>query len=1125
VGHSPGGWRKSKAPDEASLLDASHVQTTGHRKRWAIGRIGSGRPPCGGSRWQAEAQLRVGQDVAKATKNSAESGPAEAGLPRSGSPENGLPGAGPAPNAPADHRSVGEQRPLLLLVDGHSLAFRSFYAFAKGGEGGLATRDGVPTSVTYGFLKALLDNVKGLTPQGVVIAFDTAEPTFRHNADAAYKAHRDEAPEHFFTDLANLQEILAGAMDLPLCMAPGYEADDVLGTLANRAANDGWRVRILSGDRDLFQLVDDERDIAILYMGGGPYARNAGPQVIRREGVISKLGVTPEEVVDLKALTGDASDNIPGVKGVGPKTAIVLLQAHHTLDGIYAALDQQKGALRAKLEADRDNAFRSRMLAEILVDIPLPSEPRLALGSLDRDALAQRLEELELHSLARQLEAFEGVFSGAAASGRAKAQTTTPSSKAAGTASAQPAAATPSAFAGEPAERGGHGQEPRSSSSASGDHPPAGAGGPESLAGSLLPVLEPQLIATTSALAALVERLLAATDPTAPIALDTETTALNPFQAELVGVGLCWGDGPADLAYISIGHQPAVAEPAADLLTAAEPATDAPAQLPLAAVLTALAPWLASTAHPKALQNAKYDRLVLMRHGLELGGVVMDTLLADYLRDANAKHGLEAMALREFGFSPTGYTDLVPKGQTFASVPIAAAALYCGMDVHLTWRLGRLLREQLEAMGPRLLPLLAQVELPLEPVLAQMEATGIRIDTAYLAELSAELGEQLHRLDGEAKAAAGVDFNLASPKQLGELLFDTLGLDRKKSRKTKTGWSTDAAVLEKLEDDHAVVPLVLEHRTLSKLKSTYVDALPLLVEAETGRVHTDFNQAVTATGRLSSSNPNLQNIPIRTEYSRRIRKAFLPQEGWHLISADYSQIELRILTHLSGEEVLVEAFRNGDDVHALTARLLLDTTEVSAAERRLGKTINFGVIYGMGSQRLARETELSPSQAKEFLGKYKQRYPKVFAFLELQERLALSQGYVETILGRRRPFPFDRNGLGRLLGKDPFEIDLEVARRGGMEAQQLRAAANAPIQGSSADIIKLAMVTLQRTLEQQALPARLLLQVHDELVLEAAPEAREQVIATVKATMEQAIQLSVPLVVDTGWGPNWMEAK
>jgi len=999
-------------------------------------------------------------------------------------------------------------KPLLLLVDGHSLAFRSFYAFSKGGEGGLSTKAGVPTSVTYGFLKALLDNCKGLSPQGVVIAFDTAEPTFRHDADEAYKAHRDVAPEHFFQDLGNLQTILTEALDLPLCMAPGYEADDVLGTLANRAANGGWRVRILSGDRDLFQLVDDQRDIAVLYMGGGPYAKSSGPVEIRHDGVVAKLGVTPEEVVDLKALTGDSSDNIPGVKGVGPKTAITLLKENGNLDGVYSALEALqsekdskgalKGALKAKLTADKENAYRSRMLAEILIDIPLPNDPRLELGSVKAEALAGSLEELELFSLVRQVPSFATIFSSEPPDCSGLEASSSSPQKGAPRDGAAAAIPTAADLATEI----------------------AATQAPENMrAAGSLPQLEPQLITRPDQLKALLERLMAATDSSQPIALDTETTDLNPFKAELVGMGLCWGEGPTELAYIPIGHQPPMA---ADLLS--EPPA-APAQIPLDQVLNALAPWLASEAHPKTLQNAKYDRLILLRHGLPLAGVVMDTLLADYLRDANAKHGLDAMAERNFGFTPTSFSELVPKGATFAAVPINAAAQYCGMDVHLTRRLSALLFQQLQAQGEALPALLTTVELPLEPVLAAMEATGIRIDIPYLQELSTELLGTLTNLEAQAKEAAGCDFNLASPKQLGELLFDNLGLDRKKSRKTKTGWSTDAAVLEKLEADHPVVPLVLEHRTLSKLKSTYVDALPALVEAETGRVHTDFNQAVTATGRLSSSNPNLQNIPIRTQFSRRIRKAFLPQEGWQLISADYSQIELRILTHLSGEDVLINAYQQGDDVHALTARLLLEKDVITPDERRLGKTINFGVIYGMGAQRFARETGVSQSQAKEFLSKYKQRYPKVFAYLELQERLALSRGYVETILGRRRPFPFDPHGLGRLRGKDPLEIDLEVARRGGMEAQQLRAAANAPIQGSSADIIKLAMVQLYHKLLAAGLPARLLLQVHDELVLEAAPEALEQVLQLTRETMEHAVSLAVPLVVDTGVGPNWMEAK
>jgi DNA polymerase-1 len=986
-----------------------------------------------------------------------------------------------------------EDKPLLLLVDGHSLAFRSFYAFAKGGEGGLSTKDGVPTSVTYGFLKTLLDNVKGLNAKGVVLAFDTATPTFRHEADANYKAHRETAPEHFFADLENLQQILKEDLDLSLCLAPGYEADDVLGTLAVRGASEGWRVRILSGDRDLFQLVDDDRDIAVLYMGGGPYAKNSGPIEMRREGVIAKLGVPPEDVIDLKALTGDPSDNIPGIKGVGPKTAINLLQAHGNLEGIFADLSQQKGALRTKLETGRDSAFHSRMLARILLDVPLEHPPRLDLGEVKPEALATRLEKLELFSLRKQVDTFARLFSAH--------PNHQPSSEAAATPSPT-AAPTPIQAAGA-----------RSPEDGEASH--AGIG----TTAAAIPKLAPLLVQSPQALETLLQVLWQQSDSMAPVALDTETTSLNPFRAELVGVGLAWGSGPAELAYIPIAHQGALAS---DLLSDASPPS---LQLPLDQVLGALAPWLASKAHPKTLQNAKYDRLILMRHGLVLEGVVMDTLLADYLRDAGDKHGLEALAQRNFHFSPTSYNDLVAKGTNFASVPLEQAAAYCGMDVHLTWRLTPLLRQQLADLGPALLPLLEQVELPLEAVLAAMEATGIRIDIPYLQELGQELGKSLAQLERDAHEAAGGEFNLASPKQLGELLFDTLKLDRKKSRKTKTGWSTDAAVLEKLEADHAVVPLLLEHRTLSKLRSTYIEALPLLVEAETGRVHTDFNQAVTATGRLSSSNPNLQNIPIRTEFSRRIRKAFLPQEGWQLISADYSQIELRILTHLSGEQVLIEAFNQGDDVHALTARLLLDKDEVSADERRLGKTINFGVIYGMGAQRFARETGVGQAQAKDFLSRYRQRYARVFAYLEMQERLALSQGYVETILGRRRPFHFDPAGLGRWRGRDPLSIELEVARRAGMEGQQLRAAANAPIQGSSADIIKIAMVRLHHALIEADLPARLLLQVHDELVLEADPAVLETVIELTRRTMEEAVRLDVPLKVETGVGPNWMEAK
>ncbi|KKZ10457.1 MAG: DNA polymerase I, partial [Candidatus Synechococcus spongiarum 142] len=846
--------------------------------------------------------------------------------------------------------------PLLLLVDGHSLAFRSYYALAKR-NGGLSTSGGIPTSVTHGFLKALLETAQELQPQGVIIAFDTGQPTFRHHLDTAYKANRGDAPEEFHQDVHNLQHLLQAALRLPVCTAPGFEADDVIAAVAQHAVEQDWRVRILSGDRDLFQLVDDQKDVACLYMGGGPYG-GRGISLVDEAAVWQKLGVAPRQVVDLKALTGDSSDNIPGVRGIGPKSAITLLADHGDLDTIYNALVTIKPSLAKKLDADRDSAFRSRKLARIRVDVPLAEPLHLALVGLDATTLATQLRQLELQSLSRQLDAFRHCF------GR--------------DVMAQPHGP----HHGADHETSGEAQCLQTNDVDGGD--PICRG----------PQLVPQLITTEETLAALLTRLEACKNPAEPVALDTETTSLNPFQAQLVGIGVCWGESSDDLAYIPLGHQ------------------DTDPQLDLDLVLVRMAPWLASAEHPKCLQNAKYDRLVLLHHGLPLNGVVMDTLLADYLLDPAGRHGLNDMAQRHFGFLPTSYQELVGNHKTIAAVEVKAAARYCAMDVHLTRRLAIILRQALAAAGPQLEHLFTAVEMPLEPVLAQMETTGMFIDCGYLQTLSGQLAEQLEQLERQAHREAGRPFNLASPKQLGQILFETLQLDRRKSRKTKIGYSTDVVVLERLAGDHPVVNIILQHRTLSKLKGTYVDALPALVEPTTGRVHTDFNQAVTATGRLSSSNPNLQNIPIRTAFSRQVRQAFLPKPGWQLISVDYSQIELRILAHLCEDPLLLDAYNGGKDVHRLTAQILLDKQDVSVEERRLGKTINFGVIYGMGPQRFARATGVSRAEAQDFLDRYHSRYPRVFAFLELQERLALSQGYVETLLGRRRLFHFARQGLG-----------------------------------------------------------------------------------------------------------------
>ncbi len=973
-------------------------------------------------------------------------------------------------------KSENSKKPILLLVDGHSLAFRSFYAFSKGIDGGLTTKEGFPTSVTYGFLKSLLDNCKNISPEGVCITFDTEKPTFRHELDPNYKANRDVAPDVFFQDIEQLEIILEESLNLPIFKSPGYEADDLLGTIANDASSKGWCVNILSGDRDLFQLVDDQKDIYVLYMGGGPYAKSGNPTLMNENGVKEKLGVAPERVVDLKALTGDNSDNIPGIKGVGPKTAINLLKENDTLDGIYKALDkiQQnndkkykgfiKGSVIEKLRNDKHNAYLSRDLAKINTEVPLILSNGYELKNINQELLSESLKKLELSTLLRQIDIFNSTFSkgGFDKNNIAKEQ--------------------------EKATKVLGNNELENSENK-------------------IPEINVTVVNDFELLEKLIQRL----DKTNQIvSLDTETNSLNPIDAELVGIGLCLGEENDDLFYIPLGHQ-----------TKKETSN----QLSIEDVFLKLRNWIEDPKKEKALQNSKFDRQIFFNHGLDLKGVTFDTLLADYLLNNQEKHGLSEISFRLFGFKPPSFKETVGKNKDFSFVDIDEASIYCGYDVFLTFKIVKIFKESFSKEKDELIKLFEEIELPLEPVLSQMEMNGITIDIPYLDKLSKELKSTLEDIENKVYDLAEESFNLSSPKQLGEILFEKLNLDKKKSRKTKTGWSTDAVVLERLVDEHEIIQHLIKHRTLSKLLSTYIDALPNLINEKTGRVHTNFNQAATATGRLSSSNPNLQNIPVRTEFSRRIRKAFLPEKNWKLLSADYSQIELRILAHLADEEILINAFHKNDDIHSLTARLIFEKEEISSDERRVGKTINFGVIYGMGIKKFARSTGVSTPEAKEFLIKYKERYSKIFKFLELQERLALSKGYVKTIFGRKREFKFDKNGLGRLIGKDPYEIDLQSARRAGMEAQSLRAAANAPIQGSSADIIKIAMVQLNKKFIEMNVPAKMLLQVHDELLFEVEPDSLEITTKLVKKTMEDCVKLNVPLLVDIGIGDNWMETK
>ncbi|WP_016874371.1 DNA polymerase I [Chlorogloeopsis fritschii PCC 9212] len=981
---------------------------------------------------------------------------------------------------PSNHlasASLNPTRPTFILIDGHSLAFRSYYAFAKGRDGGLRTKMGIPTSVCYGFLKSLLEIMANQQPQAIAVAFDLGLPTFRHEADDTYKADRPGTPEDFIPDLKNLHELLDG-LNLKILTAPGYEADDVLGTLAQRATAAGYKVKILTGDRDLFQLIDPDKEISVLYFSPEALKRSTttnGITEFGREQVQEKLGVLPSQIVDFKALCGDKSDNIPGVKGIGEKTAVQLLNTYGSLDKIYASLSEIKGATKQKLEAGKEDAEKSKYLAAIVLDVPLEVNlEECRLKGFDNNVLAPILEKLEFKTFLGKINELQQKFGGIV--------TEIPSTSVEEITSIEENqdndlwffSATDTTLAQ---------QQPQSNSA-----------------------IKPRIIDTKSKLTELVNQLQQFTNPDTPVAWDTETSDLEPRDAELVGIGCCWGTQLDEMAYIPVGHKTGE-------------------NLDKDVVLQTLRPILENVNYPKALQNTKFDRLILHCQGINLAGVVFDPMLASYLLNPDGSHNLSDLAQKYLGLTAKSYADLVPKGKTIADIDIQTVADYCGMDVYTTFQLVPKLRAELEKV-PALYQLLVEVEQPLEPVLADMEYQGIRINTEYLQELSQQIETDLAKLEKQAYDIAGEKFNLGSPKQLSQILFEKLKLSTKHSRKIQTGYSTDAATLEKLRevDTTGIIDAIIEYRTLAKLKSTYVDALPSLVRPDTQRVHTDFNQTTTSTGRLSSSNPNLQNIPIRTAFSRQIRKAFIPEPGWLMVAADYSQIELRILAHLSQEPVLIEAYQKNEDIHTVTARLMFEKEDINSDERRVAKTINFGVIYGMGSLKFSRSTGVDKALANEFIKRFSKRYSKIFEYLEGLKKQAIAQGYVETILGRRRYFDFTSNNLRNLKGSNPEDIDLSKLKNlGAYDAGLLRSAANAPIQGSSADIIKIAMVRLHEILQNYQ--ARLLLQVHDELVFEIPPDEWEELQPQIKSVMENAVQLRVPLVVDVRAGENWMETK
>ncbi|PSB44700.1 DNA polymerase I, partial [filamentous cyanobacterium Phorm 6] len=786
---------------------------------------------------------------------------------------------------------------------------------------------------------------------------------------------------------------------------------------------------------------------------------------------------------------------------------------------------QLKGATKKKLEEGKEAAYHSQRMATIIQEVPLEVNLEdCQLIGFDEAALIPMLEKLEFKTFLTKVKQIQKRFGGAEKeSSAADSVTDLTDVRREGSAADSVTDLTDVRKKGEvTVSELPNADNSNDFSAASSEISEADElwffSAAETKAAqqeNKLPI-KPRIIQTIEQLNELVQLLETHTDKNSPVAWDTETTALEPRDAELVGIGCCWGTGEQDLAYIPTGHKTGK-------------------NLDKATVLNALRPILEGENYPKALQNAKFDRLILRCQGVKLAGVCFDTMLASYVLDPEQKHNLDDLSskyLHKPGKSQK-YNELVPKGKTIADLSIREVAKYCGMDVHSTFQLVGKLRESLDQADKNapsqksLHRLLLDVEQPLEPILAEMEYCGIRVDSAYLQELSQQLETRLAELEANTYQAAGREFNLGSPKQLSEILLEKIPEQfQKKSRKTKTGYSTDAAVLDKLQGDHPIVDDLLEHRTLSKLKSTYVDALPQLVRADTGRVHTDFNQAATGTGRLSSSNPNLQNIPIRTEFSRQIRKAFLPEEGWLMVSADYSQIELRILAHLSQEPLLIKAYKDNQDVHTLTAKLLFEKEEITPDERRFGKTINFGVVYGMGAIKFGRSMGKSSADGKEFIKRFNERYSKVFEYLEGVKKSAIALGYVTTILGRRRYLTFDKNGsLQRLRGENPQDIHSEqLARLSRDDAQSLRAAANAPIQGSSADIIKLAMIEVQKILQNYQ--ARMLLQVHDELIFEVPPDEWEELQPKIRTAMQDALpEIRVPLVVDIHAGQNWMETK
>ena len=987
--------------------------------------------------------------------------------------------------------------PRLFLIDGYALIYRAFFAMISRP---LRTTKGENTSAAWGVVNFLLRLREQYRPDYVCWIND-AGTSFREVRYPEYKSTREKLDDSLQADFDRAVERIGALLEgfrIPLVAVPGYEADDVIGTLAQAGAARGLQAVIVSGDKDFYQLIGP--GITLLNPGrGGPAA--VDETWVDESNASERLGVPPHQVVDFLALVGDASDNIPGVKGIGEKGAQKLLAEYGDLETILARAGEVTAKRsREALLAQADAARLSKELVTIQRNVPVELDvDDLVLREPDRDALIRILTELEFFSLAKRLGGQGGAGTMAGAVGNVARAGEDADEVVPGVEGSYPDTS-PLRLVREDAdrddsERPENGGMPAGAAAAATATLPATAS--DWLALDDRPAPEVIVVDDPDDLPALVERLRLAP----LVGLDAETSAIQPHDAELVGLSLA--ASPTEVWYLPFGHRPPVGE-----LAAPAPVKNLPPLTDLA--VGPLHTLLADPRVPKAGHNIKYDWQVLRRAGVELAGVAYDSMLASFVLDPGRRsHGIDVLCLEHFGRAMRSYADLTGKGKAqipFAEVPVAAAAAYCGADSAAVLALHDFFAPALRDIAME--PLLRDIELPLVAVLTDMEWDGISIDPAVFARLSAELGGDLRRLEGEIAAVAGEALNLNSPRQLATILFEKQQLPMLK--RTKTGPSTDADVLEQLAAmGHELPRLILEYRELQKLKSTYVDTLPATVNRHTGRIHTSYNQTGAATGRLSSSDPNLQNIPIRTPRGEAIRRGFVPRAGWQFLVADYSQIELRLMAHLSGDPGFIEAFHQGGDIHRQTAALIFGVAaeQVTPEMRARAKTINFATIYGQGPFALSRQLGISQEDAKAFIARYFERFAGVRAFLDRQVQLAREQGYVETLFKRRRYIPEikDRNFNMRAYGE--------------------RNAQNSPLQGSAADLIKLAMIHIHIALRERGLRSRMLLQVHDELVFEVPPDELETMTRLVREQMEQVVELRVPLVVDLGAGPNWLDAK